>query len=227
MGGQAATSIAEENQLNSAEQGLMAYSGGVNVDFSLHRKWSLQSGIYFSRIGQVNSDALEFSQNSKQFVLVSIHTSTGDIDFEINNIPPNIRSYQSPKDSSSSAGAINPVKIEQNFDFFEIPFLVKYKFLDKKLTLNFTGGLSPAYLVKNTTYLEFEGEKYTAGTASNLNHMMINSSLGIGAEYAFTRQLFLNFQPTFKYALSPLNSSSQFSYHPYSFSWFTGISYRF
>ena len=224
--GQTTTSIAEENKLNSAEQGLMAYAGGINIDYNLHSKWSLQSGLYYSRVGQVNTDALEFSQNSKQFVLVSIHTSTGDIDFKINNLPPNIRSYQSLKDSGNSVG-IGSVKIMQNFDFFEIPFLVKYKVFDKKLALNFTGGLSPAYLINNTTYLEFEGEKYNAGAASNLNNLMINSSLGIGVEYAFTRQLFLNFQPTFKYALSPLNSSSLFSYHPYSFSWFTGISYRF
>lgn len=224
--GQASTIAALEKKYNDTEDALMAYAGGVNIDYTVKGRWSVQSGIYFSRIGQTNNDALEFSLNNKQFTLIAIHTSTGDFNLDLSNVPPAIRSIQAPKDTVGNTD-ISPVSVIQKIDLFEIPFLLNYKLLDKKVALNFTGGLSPAYLVKNSTSLEYEGKNYDIGEASNLNNMVVNSSIGMGVAYSFTKQLSLSFQPTFKYALSPINSNTAFNYHPYSFSLFTGISYKF
>lgn len=214
-----------EDNLNDAEEALLSYAGGVNVDYNFSGKWSVQSGMYYSRIGQVNNDALQYKQSNNEILLIAINTSTGRIDFAIERVPDDVRKLNNPKDTIDMGG-LNSVKVIQNFDLFEVPLVVKYKFLNKRFSMNLSGGLSPAYLLGNNTYLEMEDRKYDIGDAGNLNSMIVNTSFGLGMEYLVTKKLSVNFEPTFKYSLSPINSNSDFSYHPYYFSWFTGIRLR-
>lgn len=213
------------NSLNDNEEALMSYSGGLNVDFAVSNRWSLQSGMYYSRIGQVNNDALEYTNNGKDDILYAVNTSTGNISISFEKIPDKIRISSVKKDSTSGGPGL--VQIEQNFDFFEVPFLLKYKVLNRKFSVNLTGGLSPAYLVENKTYLKVDDEKYDVGGAANLNSLLVNTSIGLGLEYKAFKKVSFSLEPTFKYSLVSLNKDSQFYYHPYSLSWFTGVKFSF
>lgn len=212
----------QQDNYNNVEDALLSYAGGLNVDYNFSGNWSFQSGMYYSRIGQVNNDALQFQEKNNELILSAINTSTGNINVAIERVPDNVKKITSPKDTIDIS-SISNVKIVQNFDLFEIPFLLRYKVLNRKFSILFSGGLSPAYLVDNNTYLEMEDHKYDIGNSNNLNSMIVNTSLGLGLEYLITKQLSVNFEPTFKYSLNPINNSSNFSYHPYYFSLFTGI----
>ncbi|MCF8367506.1 MAG: outer membrane beta-barrel protein [Bacteroidales bacterium] len=221
-----AAQISEEENFNRNEESLLSYSGGINVDYKVSPKLYLQSGLYLSQIGQVNNDALKFEQSSDQYLLYAINTSTGPINIVFEKVPDDVRKIDPPKDTLENIDIAN-VKIIQQFGLFEIPVMLKYKLLNKKLSVNLSGGLSPAYLLRDNTYLEYNSEKYDIGNSSNLNSFIVNSSLGLGLEYLFTKKFSFSFEPTFKYALNPINKNSQFDYHPYYFSWFTGIKYSF
>ncbi len=216
----------DESQHNNAEDALLSYAGGVDVNYHVSKRWSIQSGLYFSRIGQENNDALNFKQNDSHYQLYSINTSTGNANLAIEKVPENIRSGELTKDTLDPIN-IGNVKIIQNFDLFEIPVLVRYKVLDKRFGINLSGGLSPAYLAKSQTYLETENNKHDIGNSENLNPMIINTTFALGLNYGITKKLTINFEPTFKYSLSPINNNSGFDYHPYYFSWYTGIRYNF
>ena len=215
-----------ESQLNDTEDALLSYAGGVDVNYNLSNRWIIQSGMYYSKIGQVNNNALDFRQDNDQYLLFAIRTSTGSIDVAFERIPADIRKINPPKDTLEAID-LNNVKIIQNFDLFEIPLMVKYKILDKKLGINISGGLSPAYLINNNTILQVDEDKYDIGNSSNLNTMIFNTSISLGLNYALSKKLALKMEPNFKYSLSPINKNSQFDYHPYYFSWFTGLSYKF
>ncbi|MCB0806920.1 MAG: PorT family protein [Bacteroidales bacterium] len=216
-----------EQHLNQSEEALNAYSGGLQVNLAVSDKWGLQSGMYFSRIGQVNNDALDFSQDqSKGNIAYSINTSAGAVDFDFNAIAAGPDNTDKPLDSLATSG-LAMVKVTQNFDLFEIPFLVNYKIINRKFSLNVAGGLSPAYLVDNNTRIELNSETYDVGRADNLNDFIFNSTIGVGIGYEFIRKLTLSVEPTFKYSLSPINKNSEFDYHPYYMSWFTGLKYTF
>ena len=218
--------VDDVDNYNNSEESLLSYAGGVNVAYALNSSWSFNSGMYFSRIGQVSTDALEFSENKGDLVLSGIYTSSGIIDFTIDDLPAGVHKLNPPKDSITGIDPLN-VKVVQNFDLFEVPFMMKYHILNKKFSVNLSGGLSPAYLVQNKNYLEFESNRYDIGSASNLNNFILNSTFGLGLGYQLTEKLLINFEPTFKYSLSPINSDSKVYYHPYYLSWFTGINYRF
>ena len=215
-----------ESQHNNAEDVLLSYAGGVDVNYHVSKRWSIQSGLYFSRIGQENNDALNFKQNESQYQLYSINTSTGNISVTFEKVPEKIRGGDFTKDTLDPIN-IGNVKIVQNFDLFEIPVMVKYKVLNKRFGISLSGGLSPAYLVESHTYLETENNKHDIGNSENLNPMIVNTTLALGLNYGITKKLTINFEPTFKYSLNPINKNSGFDYHPYYFSWYTGIRYNF
>ncbi len=215
-----------ESQLNETEDALLSYAGGIDINYNLSNRWIIQSGMYYSKIGQVNNNALDFRQDNDQYLLFAIRTSTGSIDAAFERIPDEILKINPPKDTLEAID-LNNVKIIQNFDLFEIPLMIKYKILDKKLGINISGGLSPAYLLNNNTILQVDEDKYDIGNSSNLNTMIFNTSISLGLNYALSKKLSLKMEPNFKYSLSPINKNSQFDYHPYYFSWFTGLSYKF
>ncbi len=215
-----------ESNYNNIEEGLNSYAGGIDIRYQLNDKWSLQSGMYFSRIGQVNNDALAFKQENSHFLLYKVSTSTGDIEVVFDKVPEDIKRFSDSKDTSELKDMKN-ISVEQQFELFEVPFMIGYKIGNRKLTFNLSGGLSPAYVVGNSSTLIANDQKYDIGNSSNINSMILNSSFSIGIQYAFTNKLALNFEPTFKYSLNPINNNSRFSYHPYSLSWFTGVRYSF
>jgi hypothetical protein len=215
-----------ESQLNDSEDALLSYAGGVDVNYVLSDRWNIQSGMYYSKIGQVNNNALNFKQNDDEYLLFAIRTSTGNINVSFEKIPDDIKTITPNKDTLEAVD-LNNVKLIQNFDLFEIPFMVKYKILSRKLGINISGGLSPAYLVSNSTILQVDDNKYDVGSSSNLNSMIVNTSISLGINYQLSKRISLNLEPNFKYSLSPINKDSNFDYHPYYFSWFTGLSYKF
>jgi cytoskeletal protein RodZ len=215
-----------ESQLNENEDALLTYAGGIDINYCLNNRWSVQSGMYYSTIGQVNNNALNFRQENDQYLLFAIQTSTGGINITFEKVPDHIRKIDSPKDTLAAID-LNNVKIIQNFNLFEVPFMIRYKIMDKKLGINVSGGLSPAYLVNNSTVLQVDGNKYDIGNSSNLNNMIFNTSISLGINFAISNKLGLNLEPNFKYSLSPINKNSQFDYHPYYFSFFTGVNYKF
>jgi hypothetical protein len=214
------------DELNNAEEALLSYSGGVNIDFKTGKRWGLQTGLYYARIGQVNNDALDFELVNNEYQLVAINTSTGFIDIAYERVPDEVKKISPPKDDIGELQLDN-VSLIQQFDLFEVPFLIKYRLVDARFFINMAGGLTPAYLLKNHSWLEVEGEKHDIGLAMNLNSIIVNSSIGIGFGYDISSRLSFNLEPTFRYALNPINKNSEVFYHPYYLSWFTGINYKF
>ncbi len=219
-------SIVNEQKYNNAEESMTSIAAGVDVNYSVSKRFSFQTGMYYSKIGQVNNDALTYVEDDGKFLLYSIETSLGDIDFRLESVPADIREVVDAKDTIDIIDQLN-VKVVEDFDIFEVPLLLRYKVLNKRFSINMMGGISPAFVTKNNAYLEVDAQKYDVENPENINSVYFNSTLSLGLEYSFLKKLSVNFEPTFKYALSPINNGGKFDYHPYSISWFTGIKYKF
>jgi hypothetical protein len=219
-------SIANEMSYNNSEDPMTSIAAGVDVNYSVSKRVSFQTGMYYSQIGQINNDALSFVEDDGKFLLYSIKTSLGVIDFTMENVPLDIREIVDAKDTVDLINQLN-VKVVEGFDIFEVPLMLRYKVLNKKFSINVMGGVSPAFVTNNSAYLEVDAHKYDVENSANINSVFFNSSLSLGLEYSFLKKLSVNFEPTFKYALSPINKDGDFDYHPYSISWFTGLKYSF
>jgi hypothetical protein len=228
-------------QLMNSEQPVMSYSGGVTFSYKINNRISIQSGLFFSSVGQevggINSFG-GFSQysntkGSRNFEVMTtsgtIYTNNGDVFLSANG-PGERISTSYTKDVFDPAKAslqyIND-NLLQNFSYLELPIMLRYKFVDKTVDLNLVGGLSYNMLVNNSVYTMVDGSKYFVGKTEGLNMMMLSSSLGMAMEYSFSEKLSLNLEPTFRYYLNPFSPLSSSVTHPYSFGIFSGVSYKF
>lgn len=232
--GQAVTDLANN------EKPEVSYSGGMGFGFTVNKRVSIQSGVYYSSVGQKVSGISSYSgfskyndtKGSSQF---SVQTSNGMIVATNNNIylRDNVASRVI---TGYLAESIDPAKvnltplnnyISQNFNYLEIPVQFKYKAIDRKIDINFIGGLSYNMLVGNTASATVGGVKYSIGETKGLNPVNLSSSLGVGFEYSLSKKFSFDLEPTFRYYLTPFGGQVGSSVHPYSFGIFSGVSYKF
>jgi hypothetical protein len=221
------------------EKPLMAYSAGVDVSYKMTGRWSVQSGVYYSEIGQRSDNVTVYDFQS--------FGSSDQSSYQVNTSVGNVRIEGTTSElvnSSSSSGLIvnTPVYTDgvetfvrssgvevdfvQVFSFYEIPMMVRYLLIDRKLSMNVSGGISANILQGNKTYLVDNNERQNLDAETeSVKNMSYNGLLGFGFEYPLVNRLNLNLQPTFRYALSPMNDAG--TVHPYSFGIYTGIKYSF
>jgi hypothetical protein len=228
------------NDLANYQKPEVSYSGGMAFAYKVNKRMSIQSGVYYSSIGQKISGISSYSgfsqyNDTKGGSQFSIQTSSGTIVTTNNNIF--LRDNLSTRVVAGYvAESVDPVKvslthlnnsISQNFSYLEVPVIFKYKAIDRKIDVNFIGGLSYNMLVGNSASASVGGIKYSIGKTDGLSPVNFSSSLGLGFEYNLSKKFSLDLEPTFRYYLTPFGSIVGTSIHPYSFGVFTGVLYKF
>jgi hypothetical protein len=224
----------------NSEKPAVSYSGGLGLSLTINKRISIQSGIYYSSLGQEIVDVSSYAgfgryYQSKGGSNFGVRTSGGMIVSTNGDIF--LRDKISTRVSTKYAlDYFDPVKanltylsnsIIQNFSYLEVPVMVKYKAIDRKMDVNFIGGISYNMLVGNSAFSYVNGEKFVIGKTDNMNPTNFSSSFGLGLEYFLWEKISLNIEPTFRYYLLPLGETTGTSSHPYSFGFFSGLSYKF
>jgi hypothetical protein len=228
------------NQINSSEQSKISYSGGVSFAYKISRKLSIQSGFYYSSIGN-KVDGISSFAGFRQY-----DYTKGDHNFEV--LTSSGRIYTENADvflldysgdrvlTRYTNDVFDPAKanlsyinnsLYQNFSYLEMPVILRYKVIDRSIDFNLIGGLSYNLLVNNTVHTVIDGSRYNIGKTAGLNPFMVSSSMGMGIEYSLSEKLSLNLEPTFRYYLNPFGEISGLKSHPYSFGVFSGLSFKF
>ncbi|HEX7494964.1 MAG TPA: outer membrane beta-barrel protein [Bacteroidales bacterium] len=233
-------SDALSKQLSATEQPLVSYSGGVAFSYKISKRFSIQSGLYYSSLGQKVDGINSYSgftpygnaKGDHNFEVLTtsgtVQTSNPDVFLSATGSERIVTDYTRDVFDPNKAN-LQPVNssIDQNFGYLELPVVVKYKIIDKTIGINVMGGLSYNLLVHNSVYTTVDGTRYPVGDTKGLNSLTLSSSLGMGMEYNISGKLSLNLQPTFRYYLNPISSTTGSFIHPYSFGIFSGLSYTF
>jgi hypothetical protein len=227
-------------ELMSSEQPLISYSGGVGFSYKINKKFTIQSGLYYSSLGQ-KIDGINSYSGFQRYVITkggsnfevlttngTIYTSNPDI-FLASSGTDKVRTAYTSDVFDPEKENLESVSnsLNQNFSYLELPVVLRYKIVDKTIGINLIGGLSYNFLVNNSVYTVVDGTRYEVGETKGLNSHALSSSLGMGMEYNLSGKLSLNLEPTFRYYLNPLNSTTGSYIHSYSFGIFSGVSYKF
>ncbi len=226
------------SNLNDKEDGIMAYAGGLRVSFSPARRLSVQSGVYYSRYGQKKNETLTYNELATAFVsneVVSITNSTGTISmrnqgtdrYVMNNSLNDAGMKEIMTQSLLNVSSSDEVTIKQTFDYFELPLVLKYKVIDRKLDFSFSGGIITNFLIGNKVDMTQNGRNRLIGKTTQINEVNYVGSVGLGIEYPVIPRFALTLEPRFRYYLNTIDQSSQISVHPYSFGFFAGVNYTF
>lgn len=228
-------------QIIESDQAKVSYTGGVGLAYKISSRFSIQSGLYYSSIEQEMSGINAYSgfqayDNSKGGPNFEVLTANGTV--TTSNSDVFLSSYSLPERiiTNYTNDVFDPVKASLNYvsstlyqdlSFLELPVIVRYKVVDRKVGLNLIGGMSYNFLVNNNVYAMMDEGRYAVGTTEGLNDVSLSSSLGMGMEYKLSQNLSLNLEPTFRYYINPFNSARATGIHPYSVGIFSGLAYKF
>lgn len=226
---------------NNHENGVFTYTGGLHIQYSANRKLKIYTGVYYTRMGQQIDDIQLYQSANNVAINLPIK---GNLD--ISNSIGSITCYNDGLyfvDKSSYrveplflSETYDPIKeglipvnadIIQNLDYLEVPLIIRYKVIDKRVDLNVLGGVSTNFMVRNEAYANYEGSKIHIGETQGLKTVNYSSTLGIGLEYDLTETISLSLEPAFKYYINSINRNDNLNTHPYSIGIFTGLSYIF
>jgi len=232
---------------NSVETPILSYTGGFSIEMKTHGRLSIESGVYFARLGQTvknlpvvaSNNGLAFNNlNSKSIVVNSnsagpIYSPPVNQQDQTNNYIPltgytkKLDNYTASNAEDEGNGNTMTGELKQHFNYLEIPMVIKYKLIDKDIDISLLGGISANILVGNEVMLLVGGDKLHFGETGNIKNLNYSSSVGLGFDYAIINNLNLSVDPVFKYYLTSINEGSSLDYHPYSMGVYTGITYMF
>ena len=115
----------------------------------------------------------------------------------------------------------------QYFEYLEVPLIVKFKVIDRKLDFNLLGGISTNFLFENSVQINDDGDNTAYGETVNIQKVNYSSSVGIGFEYPVFANLLFNIEPKFRYYLNPIDKSLNLNVYPFSIGIFAGFSWIF
>ena len=220
---------------------MVTYTGGIHIQYIRNPKLSILAGIYYSRMGQqIDGIQLYKSANNEPINL----PIKGNLD--INNSFGSINSENKQLFFQDEAGdrveplflseSYDPLKeglipvdatIVQSLEYLEVPLILRYKLVDRKVGFNILGGLSTNFMIGNKAYANQDGSKIKIGETNGLRTINYSTTLGVGLEYDLTDRVILNLEPSFKFYLNSINLDDRLNTHPYTIGIFTGVSYIF
>jgi len=234
------------NMVNSSATNPVDLGGGISVEYKPGKRWSLQSGVYYSGMGQSSGNSSASSSMSNDYAFanngskyfnapVNIDTKSSNITMnstagviEFNGVPSQIVLGTNLEDKSmSNAVLVSDARFIQNFEYIEIPVYLRYTLIDSQFDVEMLGGFSSNLLVRNQTFMESNEGKSLIGKTKDMEPMTYSGTLGIGIKYGLSKRIFLNVEPRVKYYLNSLNSNSSVTYKPYTIGVYTGLSYQF
>jgi len=234
------------NMNSSTESRNMQLGGGLTVAVETRGRWSFQSGVMYNRIGQSSSNSVSQGNNSFGFAVGEAATSgyfragesTGGTlviqapagRIVMNALPQNAiiaADFEENAISASNDVFMTASEFVQVFDYLEIPLLVRYRLIDRKFGVQLTAGLNAGFLIGNSAYMNSGNGRANIGKTSDMNSVSYSSNFGFGLGYKLSPRLQLRFEPQWRYYLESLSNNPDVTYKPYSFNFYTGISYSF
>lgn len=239
------SNTAQTNNYNQLENPIMSFTGGLNLQFTPKDRLTIQAGVYYLTMGQSLDNMSVYSNQAYKLVSEKFrdrYINSYEIDNSVGLISFNTQyaivdeSASRVINNSNTKDLINvkdpafqnlEAEIQQNFQYIEIPFLLKYKLIDKQADFNIIGGLGANFLIGNDVYLIYGGKKEIVGETNNVSNVNYSTTLGFGIEYPIFNRINIRLEPSVKYYLNAINPGSAAESHPYSFGIYTGICYSF
>ncbi len=216
--------------LDDYESGVITYAGGVNVQLGTSSRFSFQSGVYYSKIGtnkaEINAPRpvtyVGTDEDYFRSAPTDIANSTGSFTYD-----KGLTYGDTPYDNSDVEYVKGPNIVKEFFEYIEIPFVIRYKIIDRKLDLDLNGGIWTNFLIGMDASSTSDQPIEITPEPDNINKINYSGSIGIGIDYPVASNILFNLEPVFKYYLSPINNLEATRVHPYSFGILTGIKYSF
>jgi len=227
------------SELMNNEKTRATYTTGVTFGYKISNRLTIQSGVGLSSIGQTITGVDVFAGLSgfyavKSTYLYSVETASGLIlagntDLFLADSKDRVGTLIQGNMADPSKYPLTQVgdDIQQVFRYLELPLVLRYKIIDSRLGLNLSGGVAYGFLVDNMAYTGEGSDMIQVGHTEGINAHNLSSQLGLGMEYNLSSKISFNFEPVFKYYMTPISNLSGAFYKPYSLGVWSGFFFKF
>ena len=232
-----------KSDFDNVEKPLLAYSGGINLSYRVFGRWNIQTGVFYTQMGQLINSVIPvsnmnaaISSSGNPYNKNFINTSSGSV-IVVSNLKSDANTaYSSYFSSESQTAGVNSnaiisgtakYRLVERLDYLEIPLVVQYRIYDRKLNLYVSGGMSANVLINNNVFVDNGSEIVKGGAILMARPVNYSAIMGLGFGYHINRNISIGFEPYFKFFLQPYTTSNQINSNPYALGLFTGVVYRF
>jgi len=226
-------SIFEQN-----EKHLFTYNLGINVEYKLNKRISVESGLQYIRMGQIirNIKIYSHPDNKSPFDILpsyvrhpqSVLTSMGEIKFDdptlyFDDISAHrvitLDDINEPEDDLQEKGDM----LNQHLGFLEVPLSIRYNVYNRLFKIQLKGGAGLNYLVNNSVVLEREGVRNSIGKTSLIRNWNISLTGGAAFVVPVTNKLNFYMEPSANLFVTSMTHGKEYNVYPYGISLYTGL----
>jgi len=204
--------IATIQEYDEATSPRLAFTAGFQFGYQLSDRWELRSGLLYADKGESSSSLLE-------------DTSLGTGALTSSSVDPADNIF-----SATNARFNNAFDVNYKYEYFDIPLIVQYHLIRKKLNYFVSAGFSANLFWRNrvVTFTD-DGRERDSRIGSNAPFRTFNFStmVGTGLLYPFAENWSVSFEPTFRFAITPINKRGIVKGYPFSFGLASGLKFHF
>jgi hypothetical protein len=191
----------DKNEALNAEQQGSSYSAGILINYSLNKKWIVQSGLAFSSA----------KTNIAAKTIYARPDNNGHLQYEFNCSSG--YSFITPKNGNPTASgdSIRTMPSSSTINYIAVPVSLNYVWQKGKFLLKPGIGLSLNFLTSGNSATNFgaaAGNQKEKARISGLKNSYLDGALGFGAEFMLSRRISIGIRPSMRLALSAINKDT-------------------
>ena len=194
-------------------------SYGVGASYAINKKIKIRTGVNLLNVDYDTNGILYYQSTEVNSKIANLNLNTPGSLIIIESLS-NVNSDFN-KVIQKSEGSLN-----QKMGYIEVPMEMTYTILNKKLGIDFIGGMSTMILSKNEIYLKSSDLNLKIGEANNLNNIHFSGNLGLGFKYGILKNLDARLEPVFKYQINTFSNDSG-DFKPFMFGVYSGVNFTF
>ncbi len=223
---------------NNIESGIMSFSGRLVVSYRISERLSVQTGIDLMKMGQSIENMHLYSPSSYLDIVTPGFSTASNSLGEISTTGSRVlfsdqRSYtEYDREKIQWSGyrqlsGTGRPRVVQELQYIQTPLVFRYLILSGKFDLLASSGIGASFLAGNRVSYRTEDENIMIGRTGNVKNFGISGIVGIGMEYRLPNNMTFILEPRLTHFITSANTGAQHHFRPYSFSLYSGISFRF
>jgi hypothetical protein len=208
------------NSAENGEKATMAFNAGVNVDYAISRKWTIESGIGYHTYSFCMQPTVIWAEKNSQGQLgYSVITSCG-----ILHLPYHDSQIQSGDNIHMNGNAY--------CGYLSIPLQIKYQLMQKRrLGIYFTGGINSNFTIVERAFIHWtnnaDEDDESIHNIDGVSNMQFLYTFGSGLNYLIGRGFSIYAEPFMEGSATPIDKNVPIISSPYYLGMRTGLSYNF
>jgi hypothetical protein len=229
-------------ELENAQSVNLSYNVGMNVNYALSKKFSLQSGLlYLYNQSQITTDNyLQNISNQEKYpefmaLIQPAASNSNNLQLYSDPLPASAPTMDAALQNitdryATSYPGVTEVMVYNMYQYLSIPLSLHYKLIDKKVSTHVGAGVAADVFMKNTIGNPEENitnQEFNRNNNGPYRKMGFSGLVSAKVKYKISSRYSVYVEPSYRTALTPFTNSLIVSSRPNAFGIGTGFQYRF